>query len=115
MEFHRFTNLIFLAPNLASLICHSLDLCDAQWQHLYWEGMESSFANLTDLRLHHSAITAEALPVLLAACPRLRSLAGLSRLEHLTLDMTCIVEPQRESDDFALFSFPHLRIQTPIC
>ncbi|KAK4150380.1 amidase signature domain-containing protein [Chaetomidium leptoderma] len=142
------------ATHLTRLVCHSMNLDTLQsWQEPI---SLPTFSRLTHLRIKHSAVAPEYLPVLFAACPRLqsfsysygrgtggfgqftpleaqkalvsyapnlgslhldpgfhvdcgynsdrtrmRSLADLSRLEHLALTLGCFLPgpPRRGSDE----------------
>ena len=153
MEFGRIMNLTTQAPNLTRIVCHSPKMYELSWD--LEDLVILPFANLIDLRLYHSIISAKSLPILFAACPNIqsftfesrgfhvgdnyltpwsmqealaryaptlvslsldctnesqhlpaqgstdhtlmRSLTALSKLEHIMLDLTYIIEPTNES------------------
>ena len=72
MHFHHLERLNTLAPQLTRIFCDAMDMQSPEFDDSETISL-ATFSNLTDLRFDHSAIAAEWLPIILAACPRLQS------------------------------------------
>jgi hypothetical protein len=72
MHFHHLERLNTLAPQLTRIFCDAMDMGSTGLDDSETISL-ATFSNLTDLRFDRSAIAAEWLPIIFAACPRLQS------------------------------------------